>query len=350
MGSWKWLVLLVCFAVCGCASAPKKQAVSFRHQGRIASKCDGKKGAELIKCVFPNEAAWNQVFPIASKHPSCDGKKILSREHLISAAADSRFRGFLGNDSTIINLQELAAFLGNASQETTGADAGKYNGGLCFAVEVGCPPLFITTGKGCCAYCSETNTGPQCPCGYYGRGALQISWPSNYLKVSKDIFRDDRLYKNPNKLLEGDTAWKASIAFWMNHYGGFDKKSQTTIKSTSTCHNAITSSTVDFGKTVEIINGDIECNKVDVPKVLGRIGYYKELLAYFSSVCGVDIEPTPNLKCCTKSGPGDKSTRCGKTEDGWVGANKICGKLCTSNGDCPDGSTCYADLSEDACK
>jgi len=347
MSSWRWMILVVCLVVCGCTSAPrKKQVVDFKYKQQVASKCNGKKGAELIRCVFPNEASWKMVFPVSTSHPACNGKNVLSREHLISAASDSRFKSFLGNESTVINLQELAAFLANASHETNGAAEGKYNGGLCFAVEVGCPSSKVTTGKGCCAYCSDTNTGPKCPCGYYGRGALQISWPSNYLKVSEDIFKDDRLYKDPDKLLEKDTAWKASIAFWMNNVGGFGKTSQTTIKNTTTCHAAITSHTVDFGKTIEIINGDIECHKMDPAQVLNRIGYYKELLGYISSACGLDIEPTPNLKCVTCD-VDDKTKRCGTD---WVSANKICGKSCNTNNDCPSGTTCYGDLDPNVCK
>jgi len=346
MSNWKWMIIVVCLVVCGCASAPKRQAVGFNYKHRVTCKCDGKKGAELIKCVFPNEAAWKEVFAVASQHPSCNGKKVFSREHLLSAVSDRRYKSFLGNESTVINLQELAAFLANVSHETNGAAKDKYDGGLCFAVELECPG----NAKKCCAYCSETNNGPKCPCGYYGRGALQISWPSNYLGISKDIFNDDRLYKNPDKLLEGDTAWKASIVFWMNNTGGFDKYSQTTVKNRATCHAAITSSTVDFGKTIEVINGDIECHAKDNHEVLNRIGYYKELLGYFSSVAGVDIEPTPNLKCCTQDGPVDKSRRCGKTVDGWNAADKICGKLCISNDDCPADSTCYGDLNPDVCK
>lgn len=348
MKNVKWLVLVLCFAFLtfyACqslkrAKAPAK-AGATKAPAVSGTKCDGKNGEKLIEAVFPDEASWTKVFVVANTDASCNGKNVLSREHLISAVKDNRYGDFLGSSSTVTNIQELAAFLANASHETTGAAEGKFDGGLCFAVERGCPGA-----AKCSNYCRSPDAwGPKCPDGYYGRGALQISWPMNYAEVSKDIFGDaDILLNDPNKLLGDDTAWKASLVFWLKHIGGFGDTSQTTIKDQATCHNAITSNTVDFGKTIEIINGDIECNSLDVPEAINRIDYYKTYVKAFSSACGVSIEPTTNLKCVLKA---TKSSRCGKD---WTDANGRCGQICRTADDCPKGEACFGRLDTKVCQ
>ena len=348
MKSIKWVVLAFCFVVLAfyaCQSlkrtkAPRSGAVTTKHATGSA-KCDGKKGDDLIRAIFPDETSWKKVFVVANTDATCNGRTALSREHLISAVKDPRYNDFLGSNSTATNIQELASFLANASHETTGAAEGKFDGGLCFAVERGCPGA-----AKCSNYCHDPDAwGPKCPDGYYGRGALQISWPMNYAEVSKDIFGDANiLLNNPDGLLSSDTAWKASLVFWLKHIGGFGDTSQTTIKNQATCHNAIVSNTVDFGKTIEVINGDIECNSLDVPEAINRIDYYKTYVNAFSSACGMKIEPTTNLKCVLKA---TKSSRCGKD---WTDANSRCGQVCRTADDCPKGEACFGRLDTKVCQ
>lgn len=69
-----------------------------------------------------------------------------------------------GNDA--LNRRELAAFLAQISQETTG---GGDSWGLCWKEEL-CAP-------NCPTYCSWSATNP-CASGktYHGRGPMQLSW------------------------------------------------------------------------------------------------------------------------------------------------------------------------------
>lgn len=313
--------------------------------------CDGNKSVEFIEKIFPSDAAWDEVFAVAKKDQACNGKSILTRANFLVAAA--KYPEFCGSSSTAMNIQELAAFLGNASLETNGAAAGTYDGGLCYASEAACTPYPAQCAKSACDYCSTVNppwnAAPACPCGYIGRGALQITNPYNYHEASMELFGDDRLYQQPESILEGTVAWEASVAFWMNHSGGLSS-SKTTIQGTTTCHAAIIGGTRDFGKTIEVINGNIECNKPKPDyrkRTKGRIGYYQEYVKTFSSACGISLEPTENLDCAEDLPPPDpKSTRCGTS---WTAANAVCGTLCTVPEDCQTGENCFDDLDSSRC-
>ena len=262
------------------------------------------------------------------------------------------YPSFCGSSSTERNLHELASFLANVSLETNGAAEGKLDGGLCFASEVGCD-----SAGACCNYCKVDppyNKAPKCDCSYYGRGALQITNPYNYYEASIELFgekekdmKKNQFYNDPAKILTGSNAWKASLAFWVKHMGGFDKASQTTIKKQATAHDAITSDGIDFGKTVEVINGNLECGNPSAAfrkKTAGRIGYYKQYIAAFSSACGISVSPTANIDCASTTPPpppDERTSRCGVD---WDTANKTCGKSCKTPDQCPTGEGCYASL------
>jgi putative chitinase len=49
---------------------------------------------------------------------------------------------------------------------------------------------------------------------YRGRGILQITGKSNYLAVSRELYGDDRLVKDPNLLSQPDIAGAAVAAYW----------------------------------------------------------------------------------------------------------------------------------------
>ena len=305
----------------------------------------------FVQSVFPTDESWAKAFPIAVSNPNCTGKDTLSREHFLSAVAD--FPEFCGSDSVETNKQELAAFLANASLETNGAAVGGTDSGLCFDSEVGCVYSEQNAGdNGCCDYCSSLappyNTYPACPCGYFGRGALQITNPVNYEEAGRSLhdfdpesFPDpDFLVNNPGEILDGDTAWRASLNFWMNHVGGFEV-SATSVDGTMTCHQAIVDHN-DFGKTVEIINGNLECSNPSEPfqaKTQWRIDYYKH---YAQSLFDPPAQPTTYLQCAESTEPSDGTTRCGKD---WADANSNCRACCTTNADCPDEyPSCFAQL------
>jgi len=313
-----------------------------------------ESNARFIEAVFPDQQAWDRVFAVSSSHPSCNGKEVLSREKFLSAAA--RYPGFCGNGSRAINLHELAAFFGNVSVETNGAAVGQVDGGLCYVKEVACSGYVNPQcPELCSSYCDERpppwNAAPHCPCGYYGRGALQITNPYNYHETSMEVFGDDRLFQDPDMILEGSTAWETSLAFWMSHEGGL-AQSRTTVQGLTTCHEAI-SGNWDFGKTVEVINGDLECRKPGasyVAKTQARIAYYRHYVDLFSRILGMDEAPTEDVQCADTSPPDPdeaKTVRCGVS---WDEAKLVCGTFCKTPDDCEDGEGCFADLPPDPCE
>ncbi|MFP6687297.1 MAG: chitinase [Polyangiaceae bacterium] len=303
----------------------------------------------FLTTVFPDEASWESVFVVAHTNANCNGKEILSRAHFLEAAG--KYPGFCGSDSDAVNVRELAAFLANVSLETNGAAAGETNGGLCFASEVGCDAEGAS-----CDYCSGLtapwNTAPpQCPFGYYGRGALQITNPKNYHDTSMLVFGDDRLYQNPDAILEGATAWEASLAFWSGVEGGL-ASSATSVQGRTTCHEAIVDSG-DFGKTVEVINGNLECGNPGaafVAKTAKRVAYYKAYLALFYNRLGLFAPAGVSKTSCASEGGAaadTNATRCGSE---WSEADSTCGDSCTTVDDCENpGESCFADLSLEPC-
>ncbi|MFH1629695.1 MAG: chitinase [Pseudomonadota bacterium] len=308
------------------------------------------KNVKFIESVFPTDESWAEAFPIAATNPSCTGAATLSRAHFLSAAAG--FPAFCGSESAEKNEQELAAFLANVSLETNGAAKGGTDGGLCFDSEVGCVYPGCTPGTNCCDYCSDLappyDKYHACPYGYFGRGALQITNPVNYEEAGQALHDFDPItFPDPNflvmepvKILEGDTAWRASLNFWMNHAGGFET-SGTSVGGKMTCHEAMVDHN-DFGKTVEIINGNLECRNPSEPfqkKTQWRIDYYEHYVRYLFDP---PVQPTKHVKCAGSSGPSDPTSRCGK---GWADANSNCRTCCSVDADCPDEyPKCYAQL------
>lgn len=299
----------------------------------------------FIKKVFPSQESWDTVFRIQAINPACRlGKRILSYENFLAAAA--KYPNFCGNPTEKENVHELAAFLANASLETNGAMRGLYNGGLCFASEVGCR-------TGGCDYCRGMtppwNKAPKCPDGYYGRGALQITNPYNYHEASQELYGDDRFLDDPSLVLQHNNAWLTSINFWMKHVGGL-ANSHTSLLGLTTCHKAIDAG--DFGKTVEVINGNLECEnpgQAFYTKTQGRIGYYKAYSALFGKRLGLSVAPLTHLRCFSgkPKPPAPTGYRCGRT---WQEANTNCTKGCRNKGDCGQGEDCYAGLDRTVCK
>ena len=339
-----WLILALALAVwcTGCSGSDNSSEQVLEG-----------KNVKFIESVFPTDESWANTFPIAVSNPNCTGAATLSRAHFLSAVGD--FPDFCGSESTETNEQELAAFFANVSLETNGAAKGGTDGGLCFDSEVGCVyPECTPEGeyKSCCDYCTGLNppynTYPACPYGYFGRGALQITNPVNYEEAGHALhdsdpgsFPDpDFLVKDPGGILEGDTAWRASLNFWMSHVGGFEK-SATSVNGRMTCHRAIVEYN-DFGKTVEIINGNLECSNPSEDfrkKTQWRIDYYKHYVGYLFDP---PVQPTTHVNCAGSSGPSDPTSRCGKD---WADANSNCRTCCSVNADCPDEyPSCFSQL------
>jgi predicted chitinase len=165
------------------------------------------------------------------------------------------YPAFAASGSLDDRKREVAAFLANVNHET---------GALVYIEEIDKAD-----------YC-----GDGCPCApgkqYYGRGPIQISWNSNYCAASQAIFGDPEVLRtDPDRVArDAQVAWATALWFW----------------NTTGCHDAIVSSE-DFGGTVQIINGPVECGGLRPDEVQDRIDAYVR----FCQLLGVD--PGTSLSC-----------------------------------------------------
>lgn len=330
----------------------------------------------FIKKIFPDQKSWEAMFPIAHTNDLCNGPEVLTRDNLLKVVA--KYPAFLSADSTEGKVRELAAFLGNSSQETTGAYCNEYTaeddlldyanpvhcnepmGGLCYVAEVGDARL-----TDYCHVVSDDwiDSNPnrdliRANCEkrlYYGRGALQTTNPYTYATTSAFLYGEQRLLlENPDTLIEGTNAWDAALYFWMKHEGGLER-SATSVNGRMTAHRALAEHG-DYGKAIEVINGNLECGVVPrdkAYKVMGRVRYYMAYLKAFGEAAGVSVAPD-KLTCIsevaeeqTKPEATELGQRCGTT---WAEANAMCGKLCNNIEDCGAGENCFPDLNESVCE
>lgn len=193
-----------------------------------------------------------------------------SYDALIEAAKAFPQFGTTGDTNT--RKREIAAFAAHATHETSGLT--KIN-------EDTNDPNH---------YCDHK---PQFPCRgqYFGRGPLQLSWNYNYGTCGNDIGVD--LLGNPGLVATNNViSFKSSLWFW-NKYGD---------NVIPHIHDVITGSwrpnsadraanrVPGFGVTIDIINGDLECNQ-ESPKANSRVQYFRN----FCSRLGV--APGSNLDC-----------------------------------------------------
>jgi len=189
------------------------------------------------------------------------------------------------------NKKELAAFLAQIAHETRFGQNGKYDDGLIFIHEKD------TTN----AYLSDNDAYPPVKGKkYYGRGPIQLSYNGNYGKASNFIFGDKNvLLKNPS-LIETDPviAFETAIWFWMTPDTRKPSAHDVMIgKWQPGAADRAAGRTPGFGMTINIVNGEVECNKGDNGNMNDRIGFYQ----YFLKQLGAT---DPNCTCsCGKMQP-----------------------------------------------
>ncbi|WP_158828083.1 chitinase [Mucilaginibacter lacusdianchii] len=184
------------------------------------------------------------------------------------------FGNFCTEKDAVANKKELAAFFAHIAHETRHGEDGKYNDGL----------MLIHENNTTNAYIGESDEYPPIAGKkYYGRGPMQLSYNGNYGYASDCILGDDQiLLKNPD-LVETDPviAFETAIYFWMmpqTHkpsahdvmIGKWQPKASDKAKGRSP----------GFGMTINIINGEVECNKGEnMYNMKDRMGFYQYLLA-----------------------------------------------------------------------
>ena len=151
------------------------------------------------------------------------------------------------------------------------------------------------------AFCAQTDIpDPSSPANqYFGRGAKQLTYAYNYIFYGSKINPSNPLdlVNNPSKLgSDGVLGWETGLAYWsipFEEASGSKKPSMhdgffyPTTGSVSAEFNASTG----FGKTVNIINGGVECGKTNTfvkTTTLSRINSYLELLFLLYSKMPID--------------------------------------------------------------
>ena len=182
--------------------------------------------------------------------------------------------------------QELAAFFGNISHETTGMgeDEMTKRWGLYWREEVA-----WQNGSTSLGYVDQYPNALYPPTGgqsYHGRGPIQITHNVNYGQLSEFLYGDKQLLLDnpgllvPDKPADATVAFMSAIWFWM-----------TPQAPKPSCHDVMAGNWVPdaadiaakrnvskFGMTVNIINGGQECGKGLEPRVEDRAGFYKRYI------------------------------------------------------------------------
>ncbi len=237
---------------------------------------------------YLNTKLWNELFPNRYRKKNIDFYTFAA-----FTAAAKRFPSFLSEGNNVIRKRELAAFLANIAQETSGgwpeAEGGYFKWGLYFLEEQdNGQPLDYTD------YTRKLYP-PVSGKMYYGRGPKQMSWNYNYGQFSEAWFGNkDTLLQHPELLTQDPVlSFASALWFWM-----------TPQPPKPSCHDIMTEKWVPtpndvengrvpgFGATVNVINGGIECGRrTDLDKTKYRYQYYQYFCRY------LHVTPGSNITC-----------------------------------------------------
>jgi hypothetical protein len=211
-----------------------------------------------------------------TKGKSCASTGILTRAKLEEAIKSGEFDMFanVGN-SDDMNEREVAAFFANVFQET---------GELCATIESACnkdtPDAFCKTDYQKVFWPANADDADDTVY-YFGRGALQTSYPGNYALFLNFWHGESyTAYNLPKAKVEalgtdGKIAWASVLYFWTS--AGWNKPSCSQVMQ---CDSSVDTSTPSglkfgFGWTINIINGEKECGKVST-KAANRATYFSK--------------------------------------------------------------------------
>jgi hypothetical protein len=241
---------------------------------------------------YLDEKKWNELFPhrygIGAKDTLNNNPDFYSFKTFVIAA--KLFPSFLSGSSDSTQKKELAAFLANIAQETSGgwenAPGGYFKWGLYYLEET-------SESRNSYNDTSKRNYPGVAGKYYYGRGPKQLSWNYNYGQFSEAWYGSkDTLLQHPDYLSKDPLlSFASALWFWMTPQ--FPKPS---------CHDIIIGkwvpSTADiqkgrlpgFGTIVNVINGGVECGiGTDILKTKHRYQYYQYFCDYFHVFAGDNI-------------------------------------------------------------
>lgn len=258
------------------------------------------------------------------ENDACQGGGVLTYECLVKATL--MYPDFANSPNVDDNKRELAAWLGQMSQETTGGGCGtpvtnadgtcSCGRAWCSDHEGGCESwglCFVEEADG--TYCSGSSMY-ECVKGkkYKGRGPKQLSWNYNYGQFSESFCKDKQILLNhPERVSTNPTlAWASSMWFWFT--GGACNPGE---RCKPDCHEVFVGSKtmcqgdIDAGRkyglgwVTNVINGGLECGGAGGglcdARVLSRVRFYK----HFCNILGVaPLAPgwtEDNLHCASQS-------------------------------------------------
>jgi len=202
------------------------------------------------------------------------------------------YGGFCTDKDAQTNKRELAAFFAQIAHETRHGMNGTYLDGL----------MQLHEDNTSLEYLSDSDEYPAVKGQkYYGRGPMQLSYNGNYGFASDCIFGNKHILLDNPALLETDAvvSFKSAIYFWMTPETHKPSAHDVMIgKWQPKDSDKAKGRTPGFGMTINIVNGEVECNKgEDMYNMKDRIGFYQ----FFLTKLGVT---DPNCACsCGKMEP-----------------------------------------------
>jgi hypothetical protein len=256
------------------------------------------KNAKTNLTKYLDAKKWNLLFPHRYgkwlKYPAT--KDFYSFKAFVTAA--KAFPFFLADSNEQTQKRELAAFLANIAQETSGgwpeAPGGYFKWGLYFLEETHDSTIipYTDTTK------IKANYMPFPGKFYFGRGPKQLSWNYNYGQFSQAWYGSkDTLLQNP-ELLSKDAvvSFASAIWFWMTPQ--FPKPSCHDIiigKWKPNANDSTKGRMPGFGSVVNVINGGVECgSNKNLDKTMFRYQYYQYFCKYFN------VSPGDNISCANQ--------------------------------------------------
>jgi len=261
---------------------------------KIPLKISDHRHGRTALTQYLTEAKWNVLFPNRHGRIAKAGTKksgdFYSFKSFVAAAR--YFPEFITGD-VVTQKRELAAFLANIAQETSGgwneAPGGYFKWGLYFVEEM------EDNTRNKYADSTKKNYPPVAGKSYMGRGPKQISWNYNYGQFSEAWYGSkDTLLIHPERLAQDPVlSFASAIWFWMTPQ--FPKPSCHDIMSGAwkpTANDLQKGRIPGFGATVNVINGGVECgNGIEMAKTGNRYRYYQYFCHYFQ------VSPGENVSC-----------------------------------------------------
>ncbi|KAK9135425.1 hypothetical protein Syun_014755 [Stephania yunnanensis] len=213
-------------------------------------------------------------------------------QSFILASTEFQALGFGTTGGKLMQMKEIAAFLGHVGAKTSCgygvATGGPLAWGLCYNHEMS-PSQ---------SYCAEDYVYPCTPgAEYYGRGALPVYWNYNYGKIGEGLKLD--LLNHPEYIEQNATiAFQTAMYTWMTP----KKKKQPSAHDVfvgnwkPTKNDTLAKRVPGFGSTMNILYGDLVCCQGDVDQMNNIMSHYQ----YYLDLMGVGREeagPHEVLSC-----------------------------------------------------